>query len=41
MMTEQKNFEFTELPEMRFSPSNERPVLVGHEALNLHHSEEY
>lgn len=34
-----KMFMFTDYPEMRFD--EDRPVLVGQDALNLHKSEEY
>lgn len=36
-----KKYCFVDYPEMRFKETEERPVLVGHDAVNLHQDDEY
>ena len=36
-----KKYTFTEVPDMRSKDPNLRPVLVGHDAINLHKDDQY
>ena len=36
-----KKYTFTEVPDMRSKDENIRPILVGHDATNLHQDDQY